>query len=53
MIIPSRNNRSSTGVLYIPADIVKDSSFPFTRDEEVVVRIDGARLIVERGGKNE
>lgn len=53
MIIPTRNNRSSTGVLYIPADIVKDSLFPFGPDEEVIVRIDGPRLVVERGGSRE
>ncbi|MEM3506419.1 MAG: hypothetical protein QXT31_02035 [Candidatus Bathyarchaeia archaeon] len=44
--IPSKS--SSTGVIYIPADIVKDSSFPFQPNEEVVVRIDGEKLIIER-----
>jgi len=47
MILPTRSNRSKTGTLYIPADIVKDSSFPFSPDQEVVVRIDGNRLVVE------
>ncbi|MGA8856476.1 MAG: hypothetical protein WB643_04835 [Candidatus Bathyarchaeia archaeon] len=47
MILPTRSNRSKTGILYIPADIVKDSSFPFSPDQEVVVRIDGNRLVVE------
>ena len=47
IILPSRDNRSKTGVLYIPADVVKDSSFPFDPDQEVVVRIDGKRLVVE------
>ena len=47
IILPSRDNRSKTGVLYIPADVVKDSSFPFDPDQEVVVRIDGRRLVVE------
>lgn len=40
-------------MLYIPADIVKDSLFPFGPDEEVIVRIDGPRLVVERGGSRE
>jgi len=47
IILPSRNDRSKTGILYIPADIVKDSSFPFSPDQEVLVRIDGKRLIIE------
>jgi hypothetical protein len=47
MILPTRSDRSKTGILYIPADIVKDSSFPFSPDQEVVVRIDGKRLVVE------
>jgi len=47
IILQTRDNRSKTGVLYIPADVVKDSLFPFTPDQEVVVRIVGRRLIVE------
>jgi hypothetical protein len=47
MILPANNNRSKTGILYIPADLVKDSSFPFQADQEVLVRIDGKRLVVE------
>jgi len=44
IILPSR---SKTGVLYIPADLVKDSSFPFVADQEVLVRIEGKRLVIE------
>jgi len=47
IILPSRSDRSKTGILYIPADLVKDSSFPFNPDQEVVVRIDGRRLVIE------
>ena len=47
IILPTRDNRSKTGVLYIPADVVKDSLFPFIPDQEVIVRIDGKRLVVE------
>jgi hypothetical protein len=47
IILPAKDNRSKTGVLYIPADVVKDSSFPFNPDQEVVVRIDGKRLVIE------
>jgi hypothetical protein len=47
IILPTRSDRSKTGILYIPADLVKDSSFPFNPDQEVVVRIDGKRLVIE------
>jgi len=47
IILPSRSDRSKTGILYIPADVVKDSSFPFNPDDEVTVRIDGKRLVIE------
>jgi hypothetical protein len=45
IIMPSKGGK--TGILYIPADIVKDSSFPFHADERVMVRIEGCKLIVE------
>jgi len=51
IIVGSRSDRSRTGVLYIPADIVKDSLFPFAPNEEVVVRIEGERLVVERSSQ--
>ena len=48
LIIPT--NKGKTGILYIPADIVKDSSFPFKPKETVLIRIEGDRLII---GKEE
>jgi hypothetical protein len=47
IILPTRSDRSKTGILYIPADVVKDSSFPFASDQEVMIRIDGQRLVIE------
>jgi len=47
IVLPTRSDRSKTGILYIPADVVKDSSFPFQPDQEVVIRIDGKRLVIE------
>ncbi len=35
-------------VLYIPADVRKDSRFPFKVGERVRVRIDARRLVVEK-----
>ncbi len=51
IILGSRSDRSRTGVLYIPADIVKDSLFPFSANEEVIVRIEGERLVIERNSQ--
>lgn len=34
--------------VYVPADVRKDSAFPFRIGEKVRVRIDGERLIVEK-----
>ena len=48
IVLGTRSDRSRTGVLYIPADVVKDSLFPFSADEEVLVRIEGKKLVVER-----
>ncbi len=47
IILPSRTDRSKTGILYIPADLVKDSLFPFGPNQQVIVRIEGKRLVVE------
>ena len=40
--------RSRTGILYIPSDLMIDSTFPFQAPVNVKVRIEGERLIVER-----
>jgi hypothetical protein len=48
IVLGTRSDRSRTGVLYIPADVVKDSLFPFSANEEVLVRIEGEKLVVER-----
>lgn len=46
LILPNKGSR--TGVVYIPADIIKDSSFPFRANEQVVVRIDEDKIILEK-----
>lgn len=35
-------------VLYIPADVRKDSRFPFKAGDKVRIRIEGKRLLVEK-----
>ena len=43
-----KSDKSATGILYIPADLMVDSAFPFKPPESVRVRIDGERLIIEK-----
>jgi len=37
-----------TALVTVPADLVKDSAFPFKVPSRVLVSIDGERLIVEK-----
>jgi hypothetical protein len=37
--------------LYMPSDLVGDDRFPFQVGEELLVRIDGDRLVVEKAKK--
>lgn len=34
--------------IYIPTSVAKDSAFPFKPGEEVLVRIEGDRLVIEK-----
>ncbi len=36
-------------VIYLPKKLVEDSSFPLTPKGRLVARIDGKKLIVEKG----
>ena len=45
LIIPK--NKGNTGLIYIPADVVKDSLFPLRPNETIQVRIEGERLVIE------
>ena len=38
---------NSTGIL-IPADVVKDSTFPFMLDAEVDVKIEGHKIVISK-----
>jgi hypothetical protein len=38
----------STALIIIPADIAKDSTFPFKPPEKVLVRIEDERLVIEK-----
>jgi hypothetical protein len=44
-------SRGKTGIIYVPADLVKDTTFPFTFGDSLHIRIDGERLIVEKVSK--
>jgi hypothetical protein len=45
-------SKGDTGIIYVPAGVVKDSLFPFTFDDDVRIRIDGKRLVIEKAGKD-
>jgi hypothetical protein len=40
--------KSRTGILYIPSDLMVDSTFPFQAPVSLKIRIDGVRLIMEK-----
>jgi len=44
-------SRGKTGIIYIPADPVKDTTFPFTNGDSLLIGIDAERLIVEKAPK--
>ncbi|MEM5810103.1 MAG: hypothetical protein QW156_04425 [Candidatus Aenigmatarchaeota archaeon] len=47
-IIWRKKGEQFSAYIYLPAKIVLDSAFPFLRDtEEVKIRIDGKRLVIE------
>lgn len=44
----SKGKQYDSLFIYIPSDVTKDSAFPFRSDDEVKVRIDKNRLIIEK-----
>jgi hypothetical protein len=42
-------SRGRTGIIYVPADLVKDTTFPFTNGDSVTIRIEADRLIIRKG----
>ena len=40
--------KGSTGAIYIPADLLKDSTFPFKVDQKVKIAIDGDQLTIKK-----
>jgi hypothetical protein len=44
-------SRGKTGIIYVPADLVKDTTFPFANGDSLLIKIDGERLIVEKASK--
>ena len=35
----------------LPSEFVKDSTFPFTANEELVAQINGRKVVIEKTGK--
>jgi hypothetical protein len=45
------SSRGKTGIIYVPADLVEDTTFPFANGDSLLIRIDGERLIVQKASK--
>jgi len=46
----SRSSKSRTGIIYVPADLTTDASFPLEHGE-VLIRIEGEKLVIEKRKK--
>lgn len=46
--VVNRGKKYSKIFIYIPKEVSADTSFPFKVGEDVTVKIDGKRLIIER-----
>ena len=44
-------SKGKTGLIYVPSDVVRDSTFPFVEDENILIRINNSSLIVEKTKK--
>jgi hypothetical protein len=42
-IVPSKGKL----IIYIPSKVHNDSAFPFKKNQDVLVKIDGKKLIIE------
>ena len=40
--------RGRTGIIYVPSDIVIDSTFPFKADDALKIEIDGDKLVIQK-----
>jgi len=40
--------KGKTGLIYVPADLVKDSSFPFQDGEVLRIKIEGKALLIKK-----
>jgi hypothetical protein len=40
--------KGKTGLIYVPADLVKDSSFPFHDGEVLRIKIEGKTLLIQQ-----
>jgi hypothetical protein len=46
-------SRGKTGIIYVPADLVKDTTFPFAEGDPLLIQIDGKRLMIEKSKHSE
>jgi CxxC motif-containing protein len=46
--VVDRGGKYSKTFIYIPKEVASDTSFPFKKGEDVTVRIEGKKLIIEK-----
>jgi hypothetical protein len=44
-------SRGKTGIIYVPSDVVKDSTFPLEEKDPLLIRIEGDHLVIEKAKK--
>jgi len=49
--VVDRGKKYSKIFIYIPQKVVQDTRFPFKKGEDVTVRIEGEKLIIEKWKK--
>ena len=41
-------SKGKTGLIYVPSDVVRDSTFPFVENDQVLVKITNGGLLIEK-----
>jgi hypothetical protein len=47
-VVTAKGHHYTQMVLYVPKDLVKDSQFPFKAGQDLTMRIEGGRVILEK-----
>ena len=47
-VVKAKGHEYRQLIIYVPKDLVKDSQFPFKPGQDVAIRIDDGKLIIEK-----